>query len=109
MIFFVVTVIEKKNIVSTEKRKGIQTMFSKLWNDDSGAIIATEYLILSSIVVFGVVGGLTTVRDAINGELFELSNSIRAIHPPYNNPASTTNRDVNRTQGRCGFDPTMNP
>jgi Flp pilus assembly pilin Flp len=54
-------------------------MMRKLWNDDQGALIATEYLFVATILVIGMVVGLTNVRDAVNAELTELGNAILAL------------------------------
>jgi hypothetical protein len=51
----------------------------KLWEDDRGAIIALEFLFLATILVIGIVVGLTSVRDSINVELAELGNALLAL------------------------------
>src|SRR5438132_9047841 len=50
-----------------------------LWRDDAGAIIATEYLFVVTILVIGIIVGLAGLRDAINAELTELGNAILAL------------------------------
>src|SRR5438132_9052890 len=54
-----------------------------LWRDDAGAIIATEYLFVVTILVIGIVVGLAGLRDAINTELTELGNAILALSQGY--------------------------
>jgi Flp pilus assembly pilin Flp len=54
-------------------------MMRKLWSDDQGALIATEYLFIGTILVIGIVVGLTNLRDAVNAELTELGNAILAL------------------------------
>lgn len=61
----------------------MKTMFVRLWNDDCGAIIASEYLFFSTILVIGIIVGLTNVRDAINAELSELANAFLALSQGY--------------------------
>ncbi|MFQ3594272.1 MAG: hypothetical protein SNJ82_13915 [Gemmataceae bacterium] len=51
----------------------------RLWRDDHGAVIATEYLFVITILVIGLVVGLTGLRSAINAELTELGNAILAL------------------------------
>jgi hypothetical protein len=51
----------------------------KLWNDDKGALISMEYLFVATILVIGVVVGLTAVREAVNVELTELANALLAL------------------------------
>ena len=51
----------------------------QLWNDDQGAIISAEFLFVTTILVIGIVVGLSAVRDAINVELSELANALLAL------------------------------
>jgi Flp pilus assembly pilin Flp len=61
----------------------MRNMMRKLWSDDQGALIATEYLFVTTIIVIGTVVGLTNVRDAVNAELTELGNAILALSQGY--------------------------
>jgi Flp pilus assembly pilin Flp len=51
----------------------------QLWQDDQGAVLATEYLFLVTILILGLVVGLSNLRTAINAELTELGNAILAL------------------------------
>ncbi len=53
-------------------------VFRQLWNDDGGALIASEFLFLSSLLVLGTIIGLTNVRSAVNVELSEFANALLA-------------------------------
>jgi hypothetical protein len=53
--------------------------FWKLWSDDRGALISTEYLFVTTILVIGTVVGLTNLRTAVNAELTELGNALLAL------------------------------
>lgn len=61
----------------------IRQLFSKLWKDDRGALIATEFLFVATILIIGLIVGLATVRDAVTTELAELSNAILALSQGY--------------------------
>jgi Flp pilus assembly pilin Flp len=52
----------------------------QLWQDDQGAVLATEYLFLVTILILGLVVGLSNLRTAINAELTELGNAILALN-----------------------------
>ncbi len=54
-------------------------ILQRLWNDDGGALIATEYLFISTILVIGTVVGLTGLRYAVNVELTELGNALLVL------------------------------
>ena len=57
----------------------MRKLLNQLWQDDQGAIIATEYLFVVTILVIGLVVGLAGLREAINTELTELGNAILAV------------------------------
>lgn len=58
-------------------------LFKKLWNDEAGAIISTEIVCVSTILVIGVVSGLTAVRDAIVTELDDVAHAIGSMNQSY--------------------------
>jgi hypothetical protein len=61
----------------------MRKLLAQLWSDDCGALIATEFLFVATILVIGIVVGLATVRDAVNVELAELANAILALSQGY--------------------------
>lgn len=52
-------------------------IFPRLWGDDRGSVIATEYLALAGIVALGDVAGLNSMREATHNEAAEVSKSSR--------------------------------
>jgi len=54
-----------------------------LWADDRGAIISGEFLFVSTILIIGIIIGLTNVRSALNAELTELGNAFLALSQGY--------------------------
>jgi Flp pilus assembly pilin Flp len=67
----------------------MRNQLSGLWNDDQGALIAAEYLFVVTILVLGVIIGLSNLRSAINTELTELANAILALSQGYTIGGST--------------------
>jgi hypothetical protein len=61
----------------------MKLLVKKLWNDDDGALIAMEFLFVATILVIGIVVGLSAVRVAVNAELSELANAILALSQGY--------------------------
>ena len=61
----------------------MRNLIAKFWNDDCGALIASEFLFVATILVIGIIVGLANVRDAVNTELAELSNAILALSQGY--------------------------
>lgn len=58
-------------------------LMARLWDDDGGALIATEFLFVATILIIGIVVGLSGLRSAINAELTELGNAILALSQGY--------------------------
>jgi len=56
---------------------------AQLWRDDRGAIIASEYLLVVTILVIGIIVGLADLRSAINTELAEIGNAFLALSQGY--------------------------
>jgi len=58
-------------------------MLLKLWSDDSGALIATEWVFVATILVLGAITGLVAVRQAVISELTEFANAVLALNQSY--------------------------
>jgi hypothetical protein len=58
-------------------------MMLKLWNDDCGALIATEWLFVATILVLGVITGLVGVRNFVNSGLQEFANAVGVLNQSY--------------------------
>ncbi len=61
----------------------MRSMLLKLWRDDAGALIATEWVFVVTIIVIGLVVGLKTVQQAVLNELEEVAGAIGAISQTY--------------------------
>lgn len=62
----------------------------QLWRDDDGSVIATEYMMLASVVALGGVTGMASLRDATVSESQETAQSIRTINQSYRNTGAKT-------------------
>src|SRR5688572_4979756 len=79
-------------ITKTLRRRGMfDYHFCRLWRDDSGSVIAAEYLALAGIVALGGVAGLESMRSATVDEAKEVGSSIRAMNQSYHIKGQTTN------------------
>jgi Flp pilus assembly pilin Flp len=54
-------------------------MFRKLWNDEDGFIISAELVLVATIVVIGLVVGLTVLRNQVVQELVDVGQAIGSI------------------------------
>jgi Flp pilus assembly pilin Flp len=61
----------------------MRQLMLKLWKDDGGTIYVLEFIFMATILVLGLITGLTTVRNAISNELAELANAIGALQQCY--------------------------
>lgn len=54
-------------------------ILGKLWRDDSGALLATEWIFIATILVIGLIVGLTAVQHAILNEFEEVAGAIGGL------------------------------
>jgi hypothetical protein len=64
-------------------------LLTRLWADDCGAIISTEYLMLGTVVSLGGAAGLAEMRDSMNAEYKEFGNTIRDVRTHYSVPGAS--------------------
>jgi hypothetical protein len=64
-------------------RKHLSSLIAKLWNDDCGAVLASEYVIVGTVAVLGTASGMAAMRDATNAELEDFAGSVRAVRQEY--------------------------
>jgi Flp pilus assembly pilin Flp len=58
-------------------------LLMKLWNDDEGALIATEWVFVVTILVIGLVAGLKSVQQAVLNELEEVASAVGSLSQSY--------------------------
>lgn len=80
----------------------------RLWADDRGSIIATEYLALGGLVAIGSTAGLEAIRDATVDEMREYGHSVRAIRQQANAPQHTRS-ESHPAGGRAARQPSYMP
>jgi hypothetical protein len=61
----------------------MKNLFAKLWKDDCGALIATEWVFVATILVLGSIVGLVAVRQAIISELTEFANALLSLNQSF--------------------------
>lgn len=66
----------------------LREIFVRLWKDESGAVIATEYLLLGSVVAIGSTSGLVAMRDSVSAEFGEFGNAVRDTRQAYSVPTT---------------------
>ena len=59
------------------------TSTQKLWNDECGFIVSTELILIATIVVMGLMAGMTAVRDAVISEMSDVAGAIQDLNQSY--------------------------
>lgn len=55
----------------------------RLWNDQTGAIISAEIILIATILVLGVIVGLKSLRDSIVTELADVAQAFANLNQSY--------------------------
>ena len=61
----------------------MRNLMVKLWSDDAGALIASEWVFVATILVLGAITGLVAVRQAVIAELHDYANALVALNQSY--------------------------
>jgi len=59
------------------------TLFRKLWNDDAGFIISAELVLVATLLVIGMIVGLTSLRNQVVQELVDVGQAVGSISQSY--------------------------
>ena len=70
-------------------RRVAMTLLCKLYSDTSGIAISTEMILLMMILVFGVIAGNVSLRDAVNQEAADTGLAINNINQSYSYTGNT--------------------
>lgn len=54
-----------------------------LWKDEAGFLVASELVLVSTILVLGMVVGMTSVSHAINHELVDVASAYDSVNQSY--------------------------
>jgi Flp pilus assembly pilin Flp len=58
-------------------------VFRRLWSDEAGFIISTELVLVATILVIGMIVGLTELRNQVVEELVDVSQAIGSLSQTY--------------------------
>ena len=62
----------------------------RLWTDESGSLLSSEYLILGTILTLGLVVGINAARMAIHSEMEDYAAALEGLQAGEVGPAGTT-------------------
>jgi len=75
--------------------------FARLWNEDCGAIVSAEIMLIGTILVLGVIVGLKSVRDSVVTELADVAQAIANVNQSYSY-SGVTGHDASSGGGSFG-------
>lgn len=61
----------------------MKLQLARLWNEEAGAIISAEIMLVATILVLGVIVGLKSVRDSVVTELADVGQAVSNINQSY--------------------------
>ena len=61
----------------------MSNLFARLWDDDQGAVISSELVLVLGILVFGLIPGLVALRNSVNAALATIGNFLGRITPSF--------------------------
>ncbi|MDA1053218.1 MAG: hypothetical protein O3C40_22430 [Planctomycetota bacterium] len=58
-------------------------MLRQLWLDEHGVLATTDLLLLTTILVIGMIVGLTSLRDSVVQELADMASAVGSLDQSY--------------------------
>ena len=62
---------------------------ARLWYDEAGVTASVEMVLLMMILVFGVIAGMVSMRDAINQEMADTGLAVNNVNQSYSYAGNT--------------------
>ena len=59
------------------------TLLRRLWNDEAGFVVSSELVLIATILVIGLIVGLTSLRNQVVQELTDTGQAIGAVSQGY--------------------------
>ncbi len=61
----------------------MKTIISRFWNEQTGAIVSAEIMLVATILVIGVIVGLKSLRDSVVSELADVAGALGGINQSF--------------------------
>jgi Flp pilus assembly pilin Flp len=58
-------------------------LLRRLWADDRGAVITVEFILIVSILIFGLIPGYVALRNSANATMATIGNLLQALIPNF--------------------------
>ena len=66
------------------KKSNVVAMVRSLWNQETGAVISAELVLVMTIAVLAMLVGLDSLSDSVNQELHDVAGAIGALSQSFN-------------------------
>lgn len=76
----------------------MRNIFTALLNDENGFLVSAELVLISTILIMGLVVGLTEVSFAVNNELEDVASAIGSVNQSFST-SGLHSCDKGRTSG----------
>ena len=58
-------------------------LLNRLWSDEAGLVLSAELVFMASIVVIGMIVGLSAARDGVTSELSDVGSAVTEYNQGY--------------------------
>jgi hypothetical protein len=79
-------------------------LFLRLWHDDCAALLSTEWILIATIMVIGLIPALVALREGTIDELVDIAHSLTGLDQSYSFCGHTIGRDVTDPRDRDGLE-----
>jgi len=69
-------------------------LINQLFNDEAGFVVSSELVLIGTILVIGMITGLSSLRDGVVQELTDLSLAIGSVSQTYSYSNATAHTSV---------------
>ena len=70
-------------------------LMQKFWMDEAGVIVSTEIILVMMLLVFGLIAGMASLRDAVAQELGDTGLMVNSLNQTYSFEGNTNLVDGN--------------
>ncbi len=55
----------------------------QLWNDEGGFVVSVELIMVATVAVFGLLAGMTAMRDAVVSEMSDVAGAVQEVNQSF--------------------------
>ena len=70
-------------------------MLMKLWNDEVGFLVSAELVLVATILVIGMIVGLSEIQHAVVQELGDVGDAIGSVNQAYSYTGFSAEKNTN--------------